>query len=145
MANHERQLLISAACCIGCRACATVCPAGLITRTDADYRRTLGFAAFCAEECDRCAAACPTQAIELAAATGPTNGETVLEFALAACEGCGAPLAPAEMLAHLRATIPAQVQTDADGLAWLALCPACRQQVEAQRMGREPLLSRWPA
>ena len=146
--NRSRRLLVSAEHCLGCRACATVCPAGLITRTDADFWRTLRFAAVCAEECDRCAAACPTQAITLAdfrslANFGSLGEGTVLEFALVACEGCGAPLAPAEMLAHLRATVPAPVQADAEGLDWLALCPACRQRVEAQRMGREVLLSRW--
>jgi ferredoxin len=141
--NQTRQLRVIADRCLGCRACATVCPAGLITRTDTDHRREVRFATLCAEECDRCVAACPTQAIDLAAATGLTNRETVLEFAMVACEGCDAPLAPAEMLAHLRAAVPVQVQTDAGGQRWLRLCPACRQQGEARQMAREALLARW--
>jgi Fe-S-cluster-containing hydrogenase component 2 len=142
MAGNERQLQVSAERCIGCRACATVCPAGLITLTDHDHRRTVRFAAVCAEECDRCAAACPTEAIDLAPAVAPVGEGTALSFALEACSGCGAALAPAEMLAHLRAANPAALQTDAEGQDWLGLCPTCRQQGEAQRMGREVLLTR---
>ena len=145
MANNERRLRIDAALCIGCRACTTVCPAGLITLTDSDHRRMVRFSAACAEDCDLCPAACPTQAIRLEP-QGALEGEgTVLVFALTACGGCGAPLAPVEMLDHLRAAVPAQVQTDAEGQDWLELCPDCRQQFEAQRMARETLMTRWPA
>jgi ferredoxin len=143
MAGKERQLQVSVERCIGCRACATVCPAGLITLTDSHHRRTLRFVAMCAEECDLCVAACPTQAIRLAPLMGKPGEETTLNFVLDACTECGTPLAPLETLAHLRATIPPQVQVDAEGKEWLVLCPACRQQGEARRMGREVLLSRW--
>ena len=142
MAGNERQLQVSAEQCIGCRACATVCPAELITLADDDHRRTVRFAAVCAEECDRCEEACPTQAIHLAPAVAPVGEGTTLSFILQACSGCGAPLGPVEMLAYLRTAIPAQVQADAEGQDWLEMCPTCRQQVEAQRMGREVLLTR---
>lgn len=144
MTGTPRQLQVSTERCIGCQACATVCPAGLIALTDSDHRRTVRFVAVCTEECDRCANACPTQAIRLVEAVAPENEGTVLDFALAVCEGCGAPLGPVEMLAHLRASIPDQVQTDAEGHVWQTLCPACRQQGEARQMAREVLLTRWP-
>jgi ferredoxin len=145
MVGNDRRLRVDATRCIGCRACTTVCPAGLITLTDSDHRRMVRFAAVCAEDCDRCATACPTQAIRLESAAVPAGEGTILDFALAACGDCGVPLAPVEMLDHLRAAIPAQVQTDAEGQDWLALCPDCRQQSEAQRMARETLMTRWPA
>jgi ferredoxin len=145
VASNERQLRVITERCIGCRACTTVCPAGLITLTDGDHRRTIRFTAVCAEDCDRCPGACPTEAICLEPAAAPAGEGTILSFALAACEGCGAPLAPVEMLDHLRAAIPAQMQTDAEGQDWLALCPGCRQQLEAQRMARETLMTRWSA
>lgn len=142
MAGNERQLRVSAQRCIGCRACATVCPAGLITLSDRDHRRTVHLAAVCAEECERCAAACPTQAIHLAPAVTRAGEGTTLSFVLQACPGCGTPIAPAEMLAHLRAAIPAGLQADAEGQDWLGLCPTCRQQGEARQMGREVLMTR---
>jgi ferredoxin len=144
MPNHTRQLVIAAERCIGCRACTTVCPAGLITLVDSDHRRTVRFAATCAEDCDRCAAACPTQAIRLEPAAGAAGEGTLLEFVLARCEGCGAPLAPVEMMAHVRATVPARLQVDAGGHDWLVLCPACRQEEEASRVAQEVLVTRWP-
>ncbi len=143
MAGKDRQLRVSAQLCIGCRACATVCPAGLITLEESDHRRTLRFVAVCTEECDLCVAACPTQAIRLVPAATPVGEEILLDFALAACEDCGAPLAPVEVLAHLRNAVPAQVQFDAEGQDWLALCPACRKKGEARQMAREALLTRW--
>jgi len=135
----------SAEQCIGCRACATVCPERLITLTDSDHRRTVWFAAVCAEDCDLCVEACPTEAISLATVAGtmPTEG-TKLTFELRACAECGAPVATVEMLARLRAVVPAQVQTDAEGQEWMELCPRCRQEVEAQRVAREGIMTRWP-
>jgi Fe-S-cluster-containing hydrogenase component 2 len=145
MTVNERQLLVSGERCIGCRACATVCPEGLITLGDADHRRTVWFAALCAEDCTLCAEACPTEAISLQPVTGFVLEErTRLDFELWSCAGCGAPAATAEMLAWLRTVIPTQMQTDAEGQEWLELCPRCRQEAEAQRIAREGIMTRWP-
>jgi ferredoxin len=145
MADRERHLRVNTERCIGCRACATTCPAGLIALRDTQRRRSLSFAAACAEDCDLCFKACPTEAIRLEPVTGivPDKG-TELGFDLHSCTGCGAPVATVEMLVWLRAAIPAQTQTDAEGQAWLELCPSCRQQVEAERVAREGIMTRWP-
>ncbi len=145
MADNGRQLLVSVERCIGCRACATVCPADLITLNDSDHRRTLRFAAVCSEECDLCVGACPTEAINLAPLEGPVPGEGAeLRFELQACTSCGGPVATAEMLAWLRAEIPKEVQIDAEGQEWLEMCPSCRQELEAWRVAREGIMIRWP-
>jgi len=145
MTTNGRQLLVSAERCIGCRACATVCPKGLITLTDADHRRTVWFAAMCAEDCTRCVEACPTEAISLPTITEAVSGEgTRLDFELRSCVACGAPVATAQMLEWLRAVIPPEVQADVEGTQWLELCPRCRQEVEAQQVALEVIMTRWP-
>lgn len=145
MADTRRRLVVSAERCIGCRACARVCPASLVTRSDADHRRTVWFAAECAEDCSLCVDACPTKAIDLTPAAGPVPDEgTELRFELQACTGCGGPMTTAEMLAWLRAKIPQEVQIDAGGQEWLDLCPGCRQELEARRVAREGIMTRWP-
>ena len=144
MTTNGRQLLVSAERCIGCRACATVCPEGLITLTDSDHRRTVWFAAVCAEDCDLCVEACPTEVISLEPVVSVPDEGTKLTFELRACAECGAPVATVEMLTRLRAVVPAQVQTDAEGQEWMELCPRCRQEVEAQRVAREGIMTRWP-
>lgn len=145
MVDNGRRLRVSAERCIGCRACGTICPAGLVTLSDSDHRRSVRFAALCAEDCDLCVGACPTGAINLPLSAGPGPGEgTELLFELQACAGCGVPVATAEMLAWLRAEIPQDLQTDAEGQEWLDLCPGCRQQLEARWVAREGIMTRWP-
>lgn len=145
MAENTRRLLVSVERCIGCRACATVCPAGLITLSDSDHRRSLCFAALCAEDCSLCVDACPTEAIDLPPLAGPVPEEgTELHFELQACTGCGGPTVTAQTLDWLRAEIPQEVQFDAEGQEWLDLCPACRQELEARRVAREGIMTRWP-
>lgn len=143
MAREERRLVVDAERCIGCRACCVACPADLITLSDADHRRTVRFAAMCGEACDRCVAVCPTAAIALQLAAGMTPGAaSELGFELSPCPRCGAPVTTAKMLSHLRAAIPARLQSDAEGRAWLDLCPRCRREAEAERMARGVLLTR---
>lgn len=145
MAQNGRPLRVNAGRCIGCRACASVCPAGLIMLSDTDHQRTVRFAATCAEDCERCAIACPTGAISLGEpAPGVQVGETRLEFKLQACICCGRPVATVEMLSRLRSVIPTAIQTDMENRAWLDLCPSCRQQMEARRIAQEGLMSRQP-
>lgn len=145
VASNQRQLVVSAERCIGCRACAIVCPAGLITLRDTDRERTVSFAAVCGEDCDLCVGACPTEAISLPPVTEVVSDEgTELTFKMQACSECGAPVTTVEILAWLRVAIPSEMQTDAEGQKWLDLCPRCRQQVEAQRVAREGVMIRWP-
>lgn len=145
MGSKARQLVVSAERCIGCRACATVCPEELVILRDTDHVRTVSFAAACEKDCDLCVKACPTEAITLSPVTAavPETG-TELRFEMQTCTSCGAPVATMEMRTWLQEAIPAEVQTDAEGQEWMALCPRCRQEAEAQRLAREAVMTRWP-
>lgn len=145
MADNRRQVLVSAEACIGCRACATICPAGLIVLTDTGHTRAVRFELLCAEDCVLCAGACPVQAIALEPVVGrPPASATELGFRLVSCTKCGSPVTTEEMLAHLRAVIPSELQVDAEGQTWLGLCSACRQRLEAGGVAREGIMTRWP-
>jgi Fe-S-cluster-containing hydrogenase component 2 len=145
MTNKGRRVVVSAERCIGCRACATLCPEGLVTLRDTDHRRTISFAAVCEKDCDLCVKACPTEAITLSPVTAAMpEGGTGLSFEMQTCASCGAPVVTIEMRAWLQEAIPTEVQTDAEGQEWLALCPRCRREGEAQRVAREGILTRWP-
>ena len=146
MTDRRRQLRVNSDICIGCRACAAVCPAGLIVVQDARHVRTVRFEALCTEDCVLCADACPVDAIALQPLAGDIHdGATELRFPLLACDRCGAPVATGEMLTHLRTAVPAALQVDASGQTWLGLCAPCRQRAEAEGVAREHILTRWPA
>jgi formate hydrogenlyase subunit 6/NADH:ubiquinone oxidoreductase subunit I len=145
MTNNRRRLLVDAESCVGCHACSTLCPAGLIVLHDTGHVRTVRFQAVCAEDCILCVEACPVQAIVLQPIAGRLpEGETELAFELERCAQCGGPMATREMLARLRTVIPEELQVDAEEQAWLDLCPPCRQQAEARGVAREGILTRWP-
>jgi ferredoxin len=145
MTDEARRLVVSAERCIGCQACANQCPEGLVDLHDTDHQRTISFAVVCDKDCDLCVKACPTEAITLSPVTGATLEEgTQLSFEKQACASCGAPVVTEKMGAWLQEAIPTEVQTDAEGQEWLALCPRCRREAEAQRVAREAILTRWP-
>lgn len=145
MGYNDRELVVHGERCIGCRACATVCPEALITRTDAGLRRALSFSAVCSQDCRLCVEACPVDALALRPGEADKARSAIhLGFDLMACTECGEPRGTQEMLAWLRTTIPAPVQADAEGRGWMDLCPACRQRAEAASVAAEGLLTRWP-
>jgi len=137
----ERQLLVDRGKCIGCLACSSVCPAGLIALTDVDRQRTIRFAAACAEDCDLCVPACPTEAIALHPATGAVE-PTVVTFDLGVCPRCQETTTPRPVVDRVRAAVMAGIGAPESDLAWLDLCPACRRVLEVEDLAREPLMRR---
>ncbi|HUS81379.1 MAG TPA: 4Fe-4S binding protein [Armatimonadota bacterium] len=82
--------------CIGCAACAAVCPARLIRVVDTDdqHRRIIRLFERCIR-CGRCAEVCPEKAItmsrrfETATDAGRTDLVNVCEVYMATCRRCG--------------------------------------------------------
>jgi Fe-S-cluster-containing hydrogenase component 2 len=140
------QLVVDLDKCIGCWACAHVCPAGLITFVDEDQQRTLHFAYICRQDCTRCADACPEDAIALTPAKEVVPESTYLTatFSLLACQGCGKPFTTARIVDKLLGVIPPEFQTDSQDSSWIQLCPSCRRLTEGKRVAKEWVMSRWP-
>ena len=46
------------------------------------------------------------------------------------------------MLRRIESSLPANLQTDSTGLAWIWICPVCRRDIEAERATKQMVLGR---
>jgi Pyruvate/2-oxoacid:ferredoxin oxidoreductase delta subunit len=122
---------------IGCLACSNVCPSKNIVREETAEKRAISWKR-CGEECDLCVEFCPAKALTLV----PESEESTIAFELVPCRICGARYATEPMLRRVEASLPAELQRDASGLAWIWVCPVCRRDIEAERATREMVLGR---
>jgi Pyruvate/2-oxoacid:ferredoxin oxidoreductase delta subunit len=123
--------------CLGCSSCSNVCPNKFIILDDCDGKRIISFKK-CAEECDLCVEFCPAKALTLV----PESDESTLIFELFPCMVCGSRYATKQMLERIEFTLPANLQKDSTGLAWIRICPACRRNIEAERATKKLVLER---
>ena len=125
--------------CIGCGACASVCPPRLIIMTDHDGKRTLEFQLGKCTYCARCAEVCPEQAITLnqefeLATDNKADLLVTVHLTLAKCERCGEAFATQRIIRKLGTKVSKEMGLEPADLKWLNLCPACRTVTEVQKM-----------
>jgi Ni,Fe-hydrogenase III small subunit/formate hydrogenlyase subunit 6/NADH:ubiquinone oxidoreductase subunit I len=143
--------------CMGCGACAHVCPADAIALGDAGAERLVRFSRGDCISCASCQDACPSQAILLSASepvwfTDKGTGASRTSVALAVCPACGKPCIPAPQIQWVMRKLEEARKRDGAVPAGvgrrLAVCPACRRTrvaevTEAKRllaaMARAPL------
>lgn len=144
--GNPNQLLVDLDKCLGCWACAHVCPVHLIAFADQDGQRALHFARTCSEDCIRCAEVCPEGAITLAPTTElAAAGEYLtVTFDLLRCQRCDAPFTTRRIADKLLAVVPREFQADATDLSWIGLCPDCRRLTEGEKVAKEGVMLRWP-
>lgn len=122
--------------CIGCSACANVCPADAIEIEDAAATRVVRFMRQACVFCASCQDVCPTDAVELRSGgpvwfreKGASKSEAVLP--LARCGICGGGFVPEAQVAWAMQTVgDKRVLTEADRAALhgrLRICTACRR------------------
>lgn len=135
-----RELNVDKDTCIGCQACANVCPEVYITRADKGSVRTVQFAGSCAVDCTRCEEACSENAISLTPSAEVSPGYITLEFPLLQCTGCSAPYATEKMVNKTRASIAGIL--GGEDCAWTSMCPSCRRVEEALGAAQQHMLAR---
>ncbi len=131
---------VDASKCLGCFSCSNVCPSQNITREETPRQRSVHWKR-CTEECDLCVEFCPTKALTLVPFDEGSEEPTVT-FDLVACKICGARYATEPMLRRIETSLPANLQKDSSGLAWIWVCPVCRRSIEAERAASQMVLGR---
>lgn len=128
------MIKVDASLCIGCLSCSNVCPSQNIVRTVTEDTRSIHWKR-CKEECDLCVEFCPAKALTLVP-FDESVPEPELTFDLVACRICGSKYATEPMLKRIESVLPVDLQTDADGLEWIRICPSCRRKAESVRVTR---------
>lgn len=126
--------------CLGCLACSNVCPSQNIVLLQSSDRRTIHWKR-CKEECDLCVEFCPAKALALVA-YDELVAEPEISFELVMCRVCGSRYATPPMLGRVEASLPPELQKDADGLEWIWVCPQCRRDIEAEKAAGEVVRER---
>ncbi len=134
------MIKVDATKCLGCLSCSNVCPSQNITRQETQELRSVHWKK-CKEECDLCVEFCPAKALTLVP-YDEASPEPDLSFDLVACNICGATYATEPMLRRIESVLPEKMQKDAEGLAWIRICPVCRRNIEAERATRQIGLER---
>ncbi len=119
--------------CIGCGACAQMCPSSNIELVDADGQRRISFFHTTCTTCRTCEEVCPVEAIEVVrefdiASFLSRERFAANELALQTCRRCGESYSTEKHLAHV---IASEELTDKD-LEHLDLCPRCRRVENAR-------------
>lgn len=123
-----RGLIVDEGSCIGCRACASVCPLKYISLTDEGGYRVIRFPPSCEEDCILCSEICPQKAIAFREVG--QAAEMLLSFTLSHCARCRRPFAPEKALDNVALRI---VEITSSGAGdWLNLCWSCRRMATAQ-------------
>jgi hydrogenase-4 component H len=118
--------------CIGCGACAEVCPPRLITVTDTGTTRRVSMDYSRCTYCGRCQEICPVGSATL---TGDFEDATAsredlivsVELEMVPCRTCGNAFTTKRLLAKLSDEFcPPWMKEKIETPDWFHLCPACR-------------------
>ena len=118
--------------CIGCAACAEVCPPRLIRIADEGMTRHISMDYSRCTYCGRCQEICPVGSAELTEdfedATASRDDLTVsVRLDMVACKNCSTPFITKRMMAKMTDEFcPPWMKEKVEIPDWFNLCPACR-------------------
>lgn len=133
-----KRLLVDVEKCIGCLACANVCPEKLVSVEDDEDLRILRFATICTEaDCKRCADCCPEGALSFGREAETIAPEQlVLTFELARCRQCGKPFTSQKLVDRIAPAVSKSLHAKLEELGWIFLCPDCRKSLGGEKLAR---------
>lgn len=126
--------------CLGCGACAQVCPPRTILVIDENDTRTIQVDYSRCTYCARCEEVCPVGSIKLnnefeLATTDKNDMKLTAVLEMAKCTKCGTPFITKRMLSkYLDEFSPAWLHTKEKPPEWFSTCPACRKKQESSSL-----------
>ena len=163
MNERIRLIIVEEKKCIGCRACTSVCPEGIINFSEEGGMRNIQFPGSCTLNCELCALNCPENAITFVLREegklegklgGKLEGEKkagenrfllpdrIISLKLMPCRKCGATFATLKEIEKVRKAISEKVPLLSGGDFWMELCPGCRRVTSREKEAKTLLMTR---
>lgn len=166
MNERIRLLIVDEKKCIGCSACTSVCPEGIIHFSEEGGMRNIQFPGSCTLNCELCVLNCPENAItfvlrEEGNIEGNREGnkegnreeklegenrfilpDRIISLKLMPCRKCGATFATLKEIEKVRKAISEKVPILSGGDFWMELCPGCRRVTFREKEAKTLLMTR---
>ena len=142
ISSPHHKMVIFDKKCIGCGACATVCPADAIVLAENRKFRAITIKIAQCIYCGMCAETCPEQAISLLegdelSSPSKEHLQHELKIKLKRCDQCRTIIGPQKSITKTVKDIISSRGLTSQELEWASLCPACRRKFHSSRIIRQ--------
>ena len=142
-ASHKKIMLYDKRC-IGCGACATVCPALAIAISENRKHRIIDINTAGCIYCGLCVEACPEEAIVLTSGNelpslNKDNLHHELKIKLKRCERCRKPVGTKKGVLKTAKNIFLKSGINTKELEWVNLCSSCRRKFQSYALIRQSI------
>jgi formate hydrogenlyase subunit 6/NADH:ubiquinone oxidoreductase subunit I len=140
--SPQQKMMIYDKKCIGCGACATVCPALAISLTENKKHRTVTMTVANCIYCGLCITICPENALSLGAgdelsSLTKDHLHHELKIKLTRCEHCRTTTGTHKSITKVIKNLFAPHGVTTRELEWINLCAACKRKFHSSRLTRQ--------